>query len=146
MNVVSNAVVEASAPASPVYHVKNQIQWANAEKDTVNLGVVAGFDIADIKPTFNENGTSENIENVGAVVTIGDGAAATNFERYVYVANDGDSYYFRAVITGIPADYIGGDIVVTPFVWMDGEETPIYGEAVTITAADVEAYVAKLPQ
>lgn len=144
-NVVSNAVI-AAAPASPVYHVKNQIQWANAEKDTVNLGVVAGFDIADIKPTFNENGTSDNIENVGAVVTIGDGAAATNFERYVYVANDGDSYYFRAVITGIPADYIGGDIVVTPFVWMDGEETPIYGEAVTITAADVEAYVAKLPQ
>ena len=145
MNVVENAVL-AAAPASPVYHVKNQIQWANAEKDTVNLGVVAGFDIADIKPTFNENGTSDNIENVGAVVTIGDGAAATNFERYVYVANDGDSYYFRAVITGIPADYIGGDIVVTPFVWMDGEETPIYGEAVTITAADVEAYVAKLPQ
>lgn len=144
-NVVENAVL-AAAPASPVYHVKNQIQWANADKDTVNLGVVAGFDIADIEPTFNEKGTSENIENVGAVVTIGDGAAATNFERYVYVANDGDSYYFRAVIAGIPADYIGGDIVVTPFVWMAGEETPIYGEAVTITAADVEAYVAKLPQ
>lgn len=147
-NVVSNDVVEA-APSNPIYHVKNQIQWANAEKDTVNLGVVAGFDVEDIAIEFyngedgGKAGQSKNVDKVGAVVTI-NGVTATNFEKYVYSANDGASYYFRAVIAGIPADYAGEDIVVTPLVWMTGEEEPMYGEAITITADKLATYVEKI--
>lgn len=145
-NVVENAFL-ASAPVvtNPIYHVKNQIQWADKAANTVNLGVVAGFDIADIDIAFNEAGTSTNVDKVGAVVTLGDSAAQDKYERFVYAANDGASYYFRTVIAGVPADY-EGDIVVTPLVWMTGEDAPIYGEAVTISAADLAAYVAKLPQ
>ncbi len=143
MNVVSNAVVEAAAK-NPVYHVKNQIQWANKAENTVNLGVVAGFDVADIAMSF-ENNKSTTVEFVGATVQFGDGVPQTKYEGYVYSANDGKSYYFRAVIAGIPADYNGGDIVVTPFVKEFGKE-PTYGEAVTITAADVARYVTNLPE
>ena len=141
-NVVENAVL-AAAPSNPIYHVKNQIQWADKTANTVNLGVVAGFDIADIAIAFDEIGTSTNVDKVGAVVTIGDNTA-TNFEKYVYSANDGASYYFRAVIANVPADY-DGDIVVTPLVWMMGEDAPMYGEAITISAADLATYVGKLP-
>ncbi len=149
INVSGNAVVEASAPSNPIYHVKNQIQWADKAANTVNLGVVAGFDIADIAIEFYNGedggvaGKSKNVDKVGAVVTIGDSAPQTNFEKYVYSANDGASYYFRAVIAGVPADY-DGDIVVTPLVWMTGEEAPMYGEAITITADKLAAYVGKL--
>lgn len=143
-NIVSNAVVEAAAPSNPIYWVKNQIQWADKEAGTVNLGVVAGFDVDDIAIDFDANGTSTNVAQVGALVQIGDETAAPKYERFVYSANDGASYYFRTVITNIPKNY-DGDIVVTPLVLMEGETTPIYGEAVTITAAKLATYVGKLP-
>lgn len=147
-NVVENAVL-AAAPSNPIYHVKNQIQWADKAANTVNLGVVAGFDVEDIAIDFyngedgGKAGQSKNVEKVGAVVTIGDSAPAEKYEQYVYSANDGASYYFRAVIANVPADY-DGDIVVTPLVKMYGEDTPIYGESITITADKLAAYVGKL--
>lgn len=142
MNVVSNAKIEAAK--NPVYWVKNQIQWADKAAGTVNLGVVAGFDVADIDIKFNDGGTSTNVDQVGALVQIGDATAEAKYERFVYSANNGTSYYFRTVITNIPKDYTG-DIVVTPLVWMTGEDAPIYGEAVTITSAKLATYVGKLP-
>lgn len=139
-NVVENAVIAAAA-SNPVYHVKNQIQWADKAANTVNLGVVAGFDVADIAINFDEAGTSTDVDFVGATVTIG-GTDATKYERFVYEANDGASYYFRTVVENVPADY-DGDIVVTPFV-VKGDDT-FYGDAITISAADLATYVGKLP-
>ena len=146
-NVVENAVL-AAAPSNPIYHVKNQIQWADKAANTVNLGVVAGFDVEDIAIEFHDGtegkaGQSKNVDKVGAVVTLGDSAPVDKYEQYVYSANDGASYYFRAVIANVPADY-DGDIVVTPLVWMKGEDAPMYGEAITITADKLAAYVGKL--
>ncbi len=142
-NVVSNAVIEAAAEPV-VYHVKNQIQWADQAAGTVNLGVVAGFDIEDIAIAFNEAGTSTNVTSVGATVEINNGSD-TKEERFVYAANNGDSYYFRTVINGVDKNY-DGDIVVTPFVVMnDADETTYYADAITITADDLATYVAKLP-
>lgn len=144
-NVVSNAVIEAAAK-NPIYRVKNQIQWADKENGLVNLGVVAGFNTEDIKSEFNANGTSTTIDKVGAIVKIGDSEERTEYQRFVYNAtHDGKpAYYFRAVVTNIPKDY-DGDIVVTPLVLMMGETTPIYGEAITISADKLAAYVGKLP-
>ncbi len=137
-NVVSNAKVEAE---KLVYHVKNQIQWADKDANTVNLGVVAGFDIEDIAINFNDFGTSTDVTAVGAKVTI-NGKDDTKTERFVYAMNDGNSYYFRAVIENVSADY-EGDIVVTPFV-EKGEDT-FEGDPVTIDAAELAKLVAKLP-
>ena len=138
-NVVSNAVVEVAAEPA-VYHVKNQIQWADQAAGKVNLGVVAGFDIADIAIDFDNAGTATNVDAVGATVTIA-GASSTKEERFVYEANGGDSYYFRTVIAGVDADY-DGDIVVTPFVVYNGET--LYADAITISAADLASYVEKI--
>ncbi len=137
-NVVSNAKIEAE---KLVYHVKNQIQWADKDANTVNLGVVAGFDIEDIAINFNDFGTSTDVTAVGAKVTI-NGKDDTKTERFVYAMNDGASYYFRAVIENVSADY-EGDIVVTPFV-EKGEDT-FEGDPVTIDAAELAKLVAKLP-
>ena len=126
-----------------VYHVKDQIQWANKDANTVNLGVVAGFDVEDIAIEFNEAGTSTNVDKVGAVVKIGE-KEDTKYERFVYEMNDGKSYYFRVVVENVPANYTG-DIVVTPLVWMTGADEPIYGDPVTIDAATLAQMLTRLP-
>jgi len=136
--------ITVGAAGPVVYHVKNQIQWADKDAGTVNLGVVAGFDVEDIAIAFNEAGTSTNVAKVGATVEINNGSD-TKEERFVYAANNGDSYYFRTVINGVDKNY-DGDIVVTPFVVMnDADETTYYADAITITADDLATYVAKLP-
>lgn len=142
---LTNAVAKITVADEPiVYHVKNQIQWADQAANTVNLGIVAGFNVADIAIAFDDAGTSTNVASVGATVTI-NGETQTLTERFVYATSDNSAYYFRTVIAGVTADY-SGDIVVTPFVVMnDADSTTHYADAITITAADLATYVAKLP-
>ena len=130
----------AAAAAKKVYHVKNQIQWADKANNKVNLGIVCGFDIADIGIEF-ENGTSTNVSSVGVTATI-NGVTDTYTERFVYSAKEGTAYYFRAVIGNVPGDY-NGTITITPFVVVDGETE--YGNAIEITADVLASNVAKLP-
>ena len=137
MNISENATVVAGPV---VYPVKNQIQWADQAAGKVNLGIVAGFDVADIAIDFDNAGTATNVTSVGATVTIA-GATDTKEERFVYEANGGDSYYFRTVIAGVDADY-AGDIIVTPFVVYNNET--LYADAITISAADLASYVEKI--
>lgn len=139
MNISENATVEVAAEPV-VYPVKRQIQWADQAAGKVNLGVVAGFDVADIEIDFDNTGKATNVTSVGATVEIA-GASSTKEERFVYEANGGDSYYFRTVIAGVDADY-DGDIVVTPFVVYNGET--LYADAITISAADLASYVEKI--
>lgn len=138
-----NVVIEdnvAVPAAKKVYHVKNQIQWADKANNKVNLGIVCGFDIADIGIKF-ENGTSTNVSSVGVTATI-NGVTDTYTERFVYSAKEGTAYYFRAVIGNVPGDY-NGTITITPFVVVDGETE--YGNAIEITADVLASNVAKLP-
>ena len=142
--ILTEAVATPVAASKEVYHVKNQIQWADKAAGTVNLGVVAGFDLEDINIAFNEAGTSTNVASVGATVVIGD-KNDTKTERFVYSANNGASYYFRVVIAGVAKDYTG-TITVTPFVTMnDAESTTYYADAVTIDAAELATMVGRLP-
>lgn len=139
----TESAVVLSAPAAAakkVYHVKNQIQWADKENNKVNLGIVCGFDIADIGIAF-ENGTSTNVSSVGVTATI-NGVTDTYTERFVYSAKEGTAYYFRAVIGNVPGDYTG-TIEITPFVVVDG--TTEYGDPIEITADVLASNVAKLP-
>lgn len=138
-NVVLTENVAVPA-AKKVYHVKNQIQWADKENNKVNLGIVCGFDIADIGIQF-ENGTSTNVSSVGVTAKI-NGVTDTYTERFVYSAKEGTAYYFRAVIGNVPGDYTG-TIEITPFVVVDG--TTEYGNAIEITADVLASNVAKLP-
>lgn len=142
--LTENTAYATAAAEKEVYHVKNQIQWADKAAGTVNLGVVAGFDLEDINIAFNEAGTSTNVASVGATVVIGD-KNDTKTERFVYSANNGASYYFRVVIAGVAKDYTG-TITVTPFVTMnDAESTTYYADAVTIDAAGLATMVGRLP-
>lgn len=140
-NVVltENVAVPVEA-AKKVYHVKNQIQWADKAANKVNLGIVCGFDIDDIGIAF-ENGTSTNVSSVGVTATI-NGVTDTYTERFVYSAKEGTAYYFRAVLGNVPGDY-NGTIEITPFVVVDGKTE--YGDPITITADVLASNVAKLP-
>lgn len=134
--------------AEKVYHVKNQLRWANGAADAtaagnkVDLGIVCGFDIADIAIDFEENGSSKNVKEIGVVATI-NGETKNYTERFVYSAKEGTAYYFRAIIGGVPANY-NADIQITPYVVVDGVEEPYYGKVVTISAEALANNVAKL--
>lgn len=139
---LDEAVAYPSAAAKKVYHVKNQLRWADKANNKVDLGIVCGFDTADIGIAF-ENGTSTNVKEIGVVATI-DGVTKNYTERFVYSAKEGTAYYFRAIIGNLPGNY-DKDIQITPYVVMDGVDEPLYGEVITITAASLASNVAKLP-
>ena len=128
--------------AKKVYHVKNQLRWADKANNKVDLGIVCGFDTAEIGIAF-ENGTSTNVKEIGVVATI-DGVTKNYTERFVYSAKEGTAYYFRAIIGNLPGNY-DKDIQITPYVVMDGVDEPFYGEVITISAASLASNVAKLP-
>lgn len=144
----ATAYPAAATVAEKVYHVKNQLRWANGAADAtaagnkVDLGIVCGFDIADIAIDFEENGSSKNVKEIGVVATI-NGTTKNYTERFVYSAKEGTAYYFRAIIGGVPANY-NADIQITPYVVVDGVEEPYYGKVITITADALANNVAKL--
>lgn len=142
--------VGEAAEEKIVYHVKNQIQWADKDANTVNLGVVAGFDVEDINIQFYEEGDeggiagqAKNVYAVGAKVVIGE-KDDSKTEQFVYAMNDGASYYFRAVIENVSADY-NGNIVVTPFVQLEENGEKIYADDVVIEATDLAEMLTRLP-
>lgn len=131
----------AKVAAAKVYHVANQVQ-KNSVDGLVNIGVKGGFKSSDIAIAFNDAGTSTNVKNVGATVTI-NGVAQTGSERFVYDVNgDGSEYQFRAVINGVDPSN-ATDIKVVLYVEMtDG--TVYNANEVTVTASEIDTLAAKV--
>ncbi len=139
---VSNLTIEYEAPAANlVYHVKNQVQWNDQAANSINIGVVAGFDSADIPIVFDDDNVSTNVTAVGADFAINDVAQAGKTTTRVYMVNSGEKYYFRIVLGNISTT-TEDTYTVTPYVVYDGQ--PYYAEAVTITPDDVATLAAKL--
>ncbi len=130
----SLALPAAAAATAVVTHRANQVQWADESKTTVNLGFKGEFAAADLPIAFDDNGTSTNVTEVGAKITIGETEQTKN-TRFVHEYETG-KYEFRAILGGVdPADT--AEIKVEYYVIMDG--TTYWSDAVTTTAAAVVA-------
>lgn len=132
----------AKAAAKKVYHVANQVQKNADDASLINIGVKGGFKASDIAIAFNDAGTSTNVKNVGAKVTIND-VTQTGTERFVYDVNgDGSEYQFRAVINGVDPSN-ASEIKVVLYVEMTDGTTHEANE-VTISTSDIAALAAKV--
>ncbi len=130
----STAYSAPSAPSFKVAHAATQIQWANEEKNAVNLGFKGTFKMSDIGIAFDGTGKSTNVTAVG--VELED---TTKYEtRFVYV--DGDNCYFRAIISDIPAASYSQNFKLRYYVVLDGET--LYSDWVEDNAA---AHTGRLP-
>lgn len=128
--------------AKKVYHVANQVQKNAEDASLINIGVKGGFKASDIAIAFNDAGTSTNVKNVGAKVTI-NGVTQTGTERFVYDVNgDGSEYQFRAVINGVDPSN-ASEIKVVLYVEMTDGTTHEANE-VTISTSDIAALAAKV--
>ncbi len=116
--------------AAKVTHRATQIQWADASKTTANLGFKGEFAAADLGIAFDANGTSTNVTEVGAKVTIND-VSQTKSARFVHEYETG-KYEFRAILGGVDVTDTT-EIKVEYYVIMDG--TTYWSDAVTTTAA-----------
>ncbi len=137
---------EAPVVTSPVYWVKNQIQWNNKEAQSVNLGIVAGFDVADIPISFTD-GVSTNVKEVGAKYYLNNVLQDNLTTTRVYKAKGGEAYYFRIVLGNISTTTTDTYKIVPYVVYNNGTEDVTYeAPEVEIKPADVARYVTVLPQ
>lgn len=134
---------EEAVVESPVYWVKNQIQWNNKEAKSVNIGVVAGFDVEKIAIDFGDDHIADNVSAIGAKYYLNGVLQDDLTTTRVYKANGGKSYYFRIVLGNISTTTTDTYKIV-PYVVYDG--TPVDGPEVEIKPADVARYVTVLPQ
>lgn len=143
---VTTSYAEVAVVESPVYWVKNQIQWNNKEEESVNIGIVAGFDVDDIPISFTD-GVSTNVKEVGVKYYINNVFDRNLTTTRVYRAKGGEAYYFRAVLGGISTTTTDTYKVVPYIVYDDGTGAVIHeGTEVEIKPADVARYVTVLPQ
>lgn len=146
----------AEAPAEPlVYSIGGKngevgVKKANDDGATYNIGTFFAFKATDIAPSFNANGTSENITGITATVvanTSSGGSASIDAEtiKYVYdvsAAKDKSELGFIVAINNIPNDNKvpnSEDTVVsytiTPTVTTNSGD--FVGETITVVVADL---------
>lgn len=138
----TTSYAEVAVVKSPVYWVKNQIQWNNKEEQSVNLGIVAGFDVKDIAIDFGDDNIADNVTAVGAKYYLDGFLQKDLTTTRVYKAKGGEAYYFRIVLGNISTTTTNTYKIV-PYVVYNG--TPVDGPEVEITPADVARYVKVLP-
>lgn len=129
--------VGAEAPVE--YDLKwVQNQWRNSVnvEGAYDVGVKFGFDVSDIDIQF-EGTRSTNVARVGAKIYDANGDEMTGPFESEFVYEVGTEYHYRVILEGLAKDDTA-EYTITPYlVYTDESLDVVYGETVTVCAADV---------
>ena len=128
--------VGAAAEEYDLKWVENQ--WRNSVnvEGAYDVGVKFGFDVSDIDIQF-EGTRSTNVARVGAEIydANGDRVQGTFESEFVYEV--GSEYHYRVIIEGLAKADTTKYTVKPYLVYVDESLDVVYGETVTVCAADV---------
>lgn len=129
--------VGAAAPVEyDLKWVQNQWRESVNVEGAYDVGVKFGFDVSDIDIQF-EGTRSTNVARVGAEIydANGDRVPGTFESEFVYEV--GTEYHYRVILEGLAKDDTTEYTIKPYLVYTDESLDVVYGETVTVCAADV---------